>query len=462
MIPLLMYAKKNIIVKLGLLLLLFCMSSIIEAQQRNNPPSSFLDRPDGFYQLINNQLQRLATQLNGKLTWQAVGEAFEISLKSLAYHPQEACFYSFDSLSSELIRIDRQGNCYRLGKLKVSSLSTPLQLNIDKAIIAGSYWIGYRVGGRQLYWIDLRTKTLEISEGLVFQTLQNLAYDSKNQLIWSLAADNVLYAMQPNIRRFWPYQQFINLDKQSTDPRGNLWLSSSNRFFVSRNQGSRLFELDLSSKLVYNWQNSPTLSEGDACSGSWANLPAFIQDDILEFYVEKRSNGALMLKWTGLREWANTSYLVQHSTDGQYWRDLKTIPSAGMKAYQNPYGHQFWPIQGQDNYFRLLKANSLNNGQFSRTIIHTETPKMVLFDCPFVGGDQTKAVLQIKGYKGQRIEVQLRDRDGRLVGQKKLRIYNDEHYVDWSLATIKSGFYTIVLISQKKCQRWDFSFFKRD
>ncbi len=454
------YRSLRVIGSLLLQLSIYCLPVYLIAQTTAENLRYRFDCPSGFYQLNNNQVQKISTALDGSLQWQAVGPIFNRSLKGLAYHHQEGYFYSLDTNDYTLIRINRYGICHAIGRPVHHKSSKPLTVFFETITIADNFFVGYHAASKKFYWVDLGTNTYEITDSFGHQVLHNMFYDAQSRLIWTLGGDNVLYAMHPKIRRFWPQQHFLNLAQKSKDPRGNLWRSQSGRFFVSREQGRQLFELNPETKLVYAFKNLLTPTEGDATACSNALPPVFIQEDVLELFIEALPSGALQLKWTAVREWSNTAYVVQRSTDGQNWRDLKIISSAGEHEYQNPYGHVFWPQKNELNWFRLLKKDHYHQTNYSRVLAYPNPLNAAFVEAPFAIYKQQQGRIQLRGYEQQQVYLLLKDVYGSVMRQREVKVYDQDCQISWPFSGLNSGVYTLEIIAQNTVKRWSLILFK--
>jgi hypothetical protein len=82
------------------------------------------------------------------------------------------------------------------------------------------------------------------------------------------------------------------------------------------------------------------------------------------FTVTRQDNNAL-LQWTTEQEENTRNFVVQHSSNGNSWANIGTLPAAGNSNYAIDYSYVHASPATGLNYYRILQTDIDNRGSYS-------------------------------------------------------------------------------------------------
>jgi hypothetical protein len=402
-----------------------------------------------FYQLINNQLHQLSVKYNGKICWKPALPSFKRRLTALGYNNVDGFIYSLDSLSHKLIRIYNSGSVHSLGVPIHEKNGDKLNVQLVFGEIANNVFVAYSPKQKLLYWIDIKTNSFTTSPALPDTEMVNLAYSEADNLFWSVGENSSLYSISPQSKNVLREKPVRGLPSGKSNAAGNLWVSKDNRFFASRKKGVYLYELNPETEVPYNFKSKLPLTYGDATSCSEAFPPAFIEEDILEFYADVYNDGSAMLKWTGVHEFNNELFHVEESPDNINWKTISVKPSAGKNLNQNPYGAQFRLKGEETKYFRLRKTDNLNAESYSKTVGMNLSENIHFLLSPQLLLRNNGLVLLVSDFKNQNLIIKIKDVSGRMHYWKSRQVLSDEISLSCNVADLPAGYYYMEIISEE-------------
>lgn len=133
---------------------------------------------------------------------------------------------------------------------------------------------------------------------------------------------------------------------------GSLWQNHGQLSYVGNTSWGYL----LSADLINNF--SPfalaSLGPGNPLPVEW-----------LSFEAKAVAGGEVLLQWTTASETNNDFFTVEHSTDGQSYKALATIPGAGFSSSLRQYSWAHRTPLPSGNYYRILQTDFDGNKDYS-------------------------------------------------------------------------------------------------
>jgi hypothetical protein len=432
------------------ILLLLSYSIIALAQKEDKNPYQF-DCEGAFYQMINNQLHTFSVDATGHFFWAAILPPFTRPLSALSYHLEDGFMYSFDTLTYELVRIYQSGAIQPLGVPTNETTNEQLKTKLTIGEIAEGLFCAYAPDEDKLYWVDIDKNTFVITPPLVGGTFTNLAYHPIKKILYSIGSNSRLYTLSPINKQAYESHPMVGLSRGPKGAPGNLWITVDGRLFVTRAKGTSFHELNEESTIAYSSKEKLRKTEGDGTSCPQAYAPAIIDDEILEWKSDKPNRGRIMLRWKGVHEINNKSYVVEQSIDNKNWKAREEKPSPGLKVYSNPYGSLSYYTKEKINYYRLKKTYNYGRKlMYSRTIainLDVSQPNIIL--SPKTSFDNHALALYVSGNQGAVLEIEILDINGHVIRKKEQPILEPEITLSFDVHKFPTGFYFLNIKTPK-------------
>lgn len=162
---------------------------------------------------------------------------------------------------------------------------------------------------------------------------------------------------------------------------------------------------------------------------TWAQAP----DDWKRFTAHQQKN-TVQLHWETNAEYGSVDFLIQHSTNGQYWSTIGSTRAAGFSSTVQSYKfiHQT-PVQGTNHYrIVLMDENSRAITSRSLAVEVKETNLILIYPNPVNNG-----VLNLQ--LGAESDITIFTRHGKAVYQKHCAAGKSSVY----LSELPAGLYQL-------------------
>jgi len=445
------------LVSLGIILSIsWLFSSTIRAQRGTAAYGPF-GCQSNFYQLQSNQLHLLSVNAHSELTFVPALDTFERPLSILSYNTADGYLYSMDTLTHDLLRIHRDGTLEELGVPKHKETKQPLKAWLYAGEIMNDILCAFAPLEDRFYWIDLSTNTFETSPNELASYFTNFAIHPTEKVLYGIGGDNRIFEVDTE-------QQEIRIgDKVEGLPHGpralgNIWITREGRVFVTRKKGREFYTLKRPEMRFYTlscqWSHQG-VGDGTSCPQAYA--PAVIEQDVLELWWQKPKKGNLQFLWNAGHEWNNERYFLQESPNQKYWKNIAEKPSFGDNDRINPYRALNRNYNGQKKYYRLLKKYKNSTVGFSRTVIVGRDSLEEVVLSPKVSTQKEVWALQLFGLKNKEVEITIFNTLYQPMGQRQLRVLDDQLMVNLSLGILPTGTYS-VRITTKENVYWEYCF----
>ena len=280
-----------------------------------------------FYQMIDNQLHILSVQAGGMLSWVPFFPAFDRPIGAIAYGEEDNFLYALDTKTFELLRINRFGVIQGLGVPKHVTTQAPLAVALKTgAMVDEQVFVGYSHDERLYYWIDITTGTYTTSKISFNGMFTSLAYHEESGLLYTLSDQGILYTIDPVSKRMRLERKMDGLPVGYSSAQGNLWITSDQRFWATRNEGTAFYEINRFSFIAYSTKTALRKSLGDGTSCKNALPPSFIEKDVLKWDLEAPNRDRMKGNWIGVYEENNASYDVEYSLNNKDWKVVDAKP----------------------------------------------------------------------------------------------------------------------------------------
>lgn len=152
-------------------------------------------------------------------------------------------------------------------------------------------------------------------------------------------------------------------------------------------------------------------------------------------FTAKKQNGNVLLQWSTASEQNAKDFIVQHSKDGNTWKEAGTVIAAGQSNSPITYSFEHTqPIEGV-NYYRLLQRDADGKSSASKIVVvnfSDELPGFTILTNPVKSGR-----LQIQVDKESIVDMY--SSNGNLLWERKLT--QGLHYID--LSSYAKGLYLL-------------------
>lgn len=437
---------------------LLLLIGIQSAAQKNRSQDIYdFSCTNGLYQLIDNQLNVLSVDGRGGIVWTPILPKFERPLSALAYCEEDGFMYSFDTVSHELLRIYASGAIQPLWVPVEEKSKSHLNTQLTKGALVEGVFCAYAPQEDSLYWVNIRTGKFVKSYNPVGGAFTNLAYHPIKKMLYTIGVKSRIQYLDPATKDIAIGNRIVDLPEVYSSQGTNTWMTQEGRIFVTRKGGTYFAEINEKEGMHYRYQNPLPQTIGDATNCAAARVPAFIQSDVLDLRLDVPKQDRIMLYWTGVHEYNNTQYIVEHSLNHKEWVESAQKPSIGLNNYQNPYGARL-PFQAnQDNYYRLKKVyKDGNRVVYSPSVILLKEPTKAQFLLsPKVLLEKTVLSLYVNASKGESLQVSMKNSYNKLVYRRICQVLAKEAQFSLETKSLIGGMYEVEIISSKGIyQEW--------
>lgn len=407
----------------------------------------------GFYQLIKNQLHELSADARGQLLWVPILPVFERRLTAIGYCLEDNLMYSLDSMTHELVRIYVSGSLQSLGVPTHEESKEKLSANLAIGEMAGEIFCAYSEQEKLLYWIDIKTNTYSTTPFLIKGGLLNLAYYAKEQLFYTMGADGWIYTIDPAIKITTKTTYFRDAPTDA-NAKGNLWVTKDNRLFATRKSGMAFYELNEIAEVPYQYKGILAATVGDGTSCSEALPPIILDNNLMQWRADLPVQDRIKLHWTGVHEYYNDYYIVEHSTDHREWEQCDWKPSTHWDLYENPYGSYSRYVRNKNNYYRLKIMQDNGSFSYTRTLFlnNNSATKTILLSPP-IAIQNSSLALYCNGYQNQFLDIKIYNQDGVLVQERTQFVFSSEMTVGLDINGFGAGMYFVKIITNEEVVR---------
>lgn len=436
-------------------LLLFGIQSV--AQKNTSQESYDFSCENDLYQLIDNQLNILSVDGRGAIVWIPILPKFERPLSALAYCEEDGFMYSFDTTSHELLRIYASGAIQPLWVPVEEKSKNHLSTQLTKGALVEGVFCAYAPQEDSLYWVNIRTGKFVKSYNPMGGAFTNLAYHPIKKMLYSIGVKSRIQYLDPATKDIAIGNRIVDLPEVYSSKGTNTWMTQEGRIFVTRKGGTYFAEINEKEGMQYRYQNLLPQTIGDGTNCAAARVPAFIQSDVLDLRLEPPKQDRIMLYWTGVHEYNNTQYIVEHSLHHKEWTESAQKPSIGLNNYQNPYGARL-PFQAnQDNYYRLKKVyKDGNRVVYSPSVMLLKEPTKTQFLLsPKVLFGRAVLSLYVNAYEGTSLQVSIKNLCNKVVYSTVYQVMAREVTFSLETKSLAEGMYEVEIISSKGIyQEW--------
>ncbi|MCP4439038.1 MAG: hypothetical protein GY810_08865 [Aureispira sp.] len=396
-----------------------------------------------------NQLCVLSQRFDGQLWFQPVLEPFNFRVSALGLNSSDGLIYLLNKENGHLLRVGKLGKIEDLGlpKAKEADSDFPYE-NITVGEIGGDYFCMYNKKTKSLYSIDLKNNQFSILGEFAGDEFTNIAYNVEQEQFVCVDATNRVLIIHPYLKESKMVGKMPRLPSGRAGI-GNIWSTAEGRWFIGRMQNASLYELNLVEVQSQSLSTNLGIVVGDATSCPHAATPAFLDKDILNFYIEPYADNRLTsIKWADRGGLDIDRYEIEKSIDGRFWQMIDQKPSASNGiARMTPYvGLDKLPSKTL-NYYRLKKVKDYGGQYYSHSILEIEDPQLIgkpfVTLAPNVVYMTSSTSLMCNGLEGEILTVEIEDSYGQQRFRTIYMVLSAQATFALPTKGLKTGVYTL-------------------
>ena len=161
-----------------------------------------------------------------------------------------------------------------------------------------------------------------------------------------------------------------------------------------------------------------------------------------DFTVNKRVDGAAVLRWNSLTEKDNIGYYIEHSVDGRTFTVVGHVPAKGDTDFGYDYDFLHREVNRGYNYYRLRMLSNNGENTYSETrriVVGSQNQVLNIYPNPAVG----YTYLQLDARDNEMIKVSVFDLSGRQVSNQQVTVKGQK--AELNIDDISRGMYSLIV-----------------